>query len=333
MKMFRTPEVLTEPGGATGNVDPGPPATLKKYLIWFTKLGLTCLLLWLALRQVPMKGLGAAFLSANPALALASVILFLAGIIPAETSRFLGAGGLLAERQPGFARWLRIYLQGRPFFYLLPAAVGAEGIIWIRLRGYQWRHASCGFTVLLTRLFGVGAWALAAGISLAAPGGAGAILSGLPPWLGRPGLWVGLGILVIGASAVAPWFMGRFRGLPMAGGRWRTLAFITCATGASLLLSTLAASLAGLATGTPFGFVAIAGLLALFNFAMVLPISLGGFGLQEALVLRLGLPLGFSASHLLVFSALLHLQRVMLALVGGLIFLKGEPADVAIRQA
>ena len=66
---------------------------------------------------------------------------------------------------------------------------------------------------------------------------------------------------------------------------------------------------------------------------MVLPISLGGFGLQEALVLRLGLPLGFSASHLLVFSALLHLQRVMLALVGGLIFLKGEPADVAIRQA
>ena len=323
MTLAGPPELVQEPSGVPGDAEPAAGA--KRYLVWFTKLGLTCLLLWLALRQVPMKGLGQAFLSADPWLAAGSVALFLAAIIPLETSRFLGAGRLLGERQPGYARWLRIYLQGRPFFYLLPAAVGSEGIVWIRLRKFHWRHASCGFTVLLTRLFGVGAWALAAGVSLAAPGGAAAILRGLPSWMGHPWPWLGLGLLVLGMSILAPWFMSRFRGLPMAAGRGRTLAFVACCTGASLVLSTLAAGLAASAAGTPFSFAAVAGLLALFNFAMVLPISLGGFGVQEALVLRLGLPMGYAASHLLIFSAILHFQRIMLAVAGGLVFLKGDP--------
>jgi hypothetical protein len=69
------------------------------------------------------------------------------------------------------------------------------------------------------------------------------------------------------------------------------------------------------------------GLLAFFNFAMVLPISLGGFGLQEALVLGLGLPLGYPAPALLAFSILLHCQRLVLSLTGLGAFLRPGPTQ------
>ena len=71
--------------------------------------------------------------------------------------------------------------------------------------------------------------------------------------------------------------------------------------------------------GLPFDLLTCLGLLAWFNFAMALPISLGGLGLQEALVLRLGLPLGIPAASLLAFSALLHLMRAALAVTGGIV--------------
>ena len=68
---------------------------------------------------------------------------------------------------------------------------------------------------------------------------------------------------------------------------------IAPATAASVLVASLAVKIASLAAGTPLPFHAVLGLMAFFNFAMILPVSLGGFGLQEALVLLLGLPLGY----------------------------------------
>ncbi len=304
-----------------------PEAAWKPWLFWTLKLGLTGLLLWLALRRVPLAGMREALLRVRRPLAFASTGLYALAVIPIEAARFCFAGKLLREDQPPFRRWVRIYGESRPFFFLLPASVGAEGLVWVRLRQYHWRHGSCGFVVLLTRLVGVGVWALVAALALRFPDGAGRILDQAPALLRRPSPWAGLGLLMLGGALLAPAALRRFKGLAVGPRRAGPLAGMLAFSAASALITGLSVQAAGLAAHTPISLPAALGFMAFFNFAMVLPVSLGGSGLQEALILGLGLPMGYPAPALVAFSAVIHLQRLGLAMVGLAMFLLDRAED------
>lgn len=298
-------------------------------ILWAVKIALTFLILWMALRGVSPAEIREALLRVDRSWALPSIILYPALIIPVEAARYCLAGRLLQERQPTLGRWIQLYGESRPFFYLLPAAVGAEGLVWLRLRDLQWRHASCGFVLLLTRLAGVGVWALLAGLALHGRDPSAHLLARAPGFLQRPLPWLLLGLAVMAGTALAPALSARFRRVPAApGGTLAMLGLLFLAL-VSALVSGLSAQAASQAARTPIPLLTALGFLAFFNFAMVLPISLGGFGLQEALILAMGLPMGWPAPALLAFSAVIHMQRLGLAAVGLAMFLGGPGRQVA----
>jgi uncharacterized membrane protein YbhN (UPF0104 family) len=300
---------------------------LKDWAAWISKAGMTALLLWIVFRKVPLQGILAAMTRVDPGLTVLSVLVFLAGTTILESLRLAAAGSLLRERPPSFPAWLRLYLESRPFFYLLPGAVAAEGMVWMRLRQFQWRHVSCGFAVLSTRIWGVAVWGIAAAFALARPNGTSAMLAQAPAWMRNPWVWLaGAGFTVI-AAALAPWAMGRWKGLPVVEHTGLPLLWMALSSAGSAGVITIAVLLASRAAGTPLPFHAALGLMAIFNFAMVLPISLGGLGLQEALAALLGPVFGYSLPAMIAFSALMHLQRVVLSLAGLGIFLAGRPAN------
>jgi len=287
------------------------------------KGGLTILLLWLTLRRVPLAGMGAAFLNLDWGLASLSILLFVPATGLAESARLQWSGAWLALPQPGYRAWLLVYLESRPFFLLLPAAVGSEAIIWLRLRQHGWDNSASGFVILAGRIWGAGVWGLGAAIALASFQGFGMILAASSAVLIRPGFWVGSagGLLLISASL--PGWLARRHGWSIRSDSVRILGTLILTVGcAAIAVGT--AWIAARAAGLPFTIIQIMGLLAFFNFSMLLPISLGGFGLQEAIILFLGRSLGFAPQPLLAFSALLHIQRLVLSGVGLGCFLRGQ---------
>lgn len=292
-------------------------------ILWAMKIALTFLILRMVLRGVSLAEMREAMLRVDLSWALPSLLLYPALIIPVEAARYWLAGKLLKERQPTLGRWIQLYGESRPFFYLLPAAVGAEGLVWLRLRGHDWRHVSCGFVLFLTRLAGAGVWALLAGFALHRSDPSARILARTPAFLQGPLPWVLLGIIVLAGTVLAPKLSARFRRLPMAPGGAVAMMGLLLLAFISALVSGLSVQAAGQAARIPIPLLTALGFLAFFNFAMVLPISLGGFGLQEALILLLGLSQGWPVPALLTFSAVIHMQRLGLAAVGLAVFLGG----------
>jgi hypothetical protein len=284
----------------------------------------TGFLLWAALHRVPMHGIRTALLLVRPWPTLLSLGFFVAGAVLVESTRFACASHLLDERQPRFRDWARFFVESRPFFYLLPASIGTEGMVWARLRQYQWHHVSCGFVVVNTRLWGFAAWAGAAAFALSEPSGAGTLLARAPAWMRAPGIWAAAAVLAAAAAAAVPAAMARWNGLALRRAIGLPNLAMALASSASALIISRAVVMASAAAGTPIPFHAAMGLMAIFNFAMVLPVSLAGFGLQEALVLILGHAYGYQPASLVAFSAILHLQRLALSLPGLGIFLAGR---------
>lgn len=304
------------------------PPSWRPWLNWGVKLGLSGLVLWLALRNIPLAGILSAVRQVEPRLALGSVLLYALGAASIESARLAFSGRLVAEPRVGYGGWLRLFMVSRPFFYFLPASAGAEGRVWLGLRRRHWRHGSCGFALLLNRSIGVGGWALAAAFALSYPGGTGLMLRQAPTWLRSPWPWGIGGGCVLAACLLAPSIHGLLRALPSPPGQGRSLLGLALTTLASILVTALAALMAAAAAGTPLTLDQALGLIAIFNFAMVLPISLGGFGLQEALVLSLGLGLGYPPAALIAFSTLLHAQRLVLSLAGLGLMLAGSEDPV-----
>jgi uncharacterized membrane protein YbhN (UPF0104 family) len=300
---------------------------LKSWAVWVLKIIMTGALLWVTLHKVPWAGVRASFFNVSRPLAGFSIVFFVLATTLVETTRMMFAGKVVKERQPRFRDWLRLFSESRPFFFLLPGAVATEGLIWIRLREMQWRHASCGFALGITRVWGVAGWCLAAAYALSKHNGTDAILAAAPPFLRSPALWVAGGLLASTGALLAPAIMKRFKHLPIAENPGRFNVAMAVASLLSLAIISLSVKLAAAAAGTPLPFHAAMGLMAFFNFAMVLPISVGGFGLQEGLVLLLGLSLGYPAGALIAFSALMHLQRLTLSLVGLGVFLVGQRTE------
>ena len=286
--------------------------------IWLLKLGFTILLLALAFRNVPLRALAEAWGRIHLGWAIGAVLLYVPLCVLAESARLWAAGRRVAAPSLDIREWASAFLASRPWFYLLPASAGADGMIWYRLRRRGWSHGGCGYAVLAVRFWGLALWAIVAGLTLLAAPEIRNILSGTPGWLSSPWLWFGGGCLALLACVLAPHWLARKEHVdlkdagPMDPLLNLGLAFLSASITAGCVW------MAARAAGLPFSLPACFGLLAWLNFAMALPISLGGLGLQEALVLRLGLPLGLPAATLLAFSGIVHLMRILLAITGGL---------------
>ena len=279
----------------------------------------TLFLLGLAFRKVPLDELGKAFLELHPWMGAGAILLFGVLLIPLEAARFRSAGHVYREKDPPWRGWVFLYLESRKFQYLLPASMGAEGVLWYRLKQRGWRHATCGFVVFATRGWGMVGWAFTAAVALAWAPGVPAILAGLAPWMIGPWPWgtgALLGTLVLG---LGPLGWARWKKLPLSPEWRRHLLAQVGFMALTLVANGLSAWLAARSAGLSIPLLSILGLLALVNFAIALPASVGGLGIQEWLVLRLGSELGLAAAPLLVFSMLLHAQRLGLTVAGAFV--------------
>jgi len=280
----------------------------------------------LAFQKVNLGSLKAAVFQIDSLQAFASILCYIVLMMAVEAGRLWSAGRMLKEHQPGFFSWVRMFSETRPFLYLLPASVGTEGMLWVRLRQSAWNHISCGFVLFLTRMVGMGMWACAAGCALS---GATGIGTALPASMFRSPMiwWIG-GITTLVASAFLPLLLEHYRGLVLRDGAMGAFLTLQVLSLGSLVLNTGLVFWAGRAAHIPISPLTALGLLALLNFAMVLPISIGGFGLQETLVIAVGVPLGFAVPALLAFSTLIHAQRLGLILTGLPFFLSTKALGV-----
>jgi len=295
--------------------------SLRAWSLWAGKLALSCCLLWLALRKVPLASLREALGRADPFWCALSVGVALVGVALFETLRLRAAGLLLTETQPRFLPWLGLFFESRAFLYLLPSGLGQEGYLWWKLRKRGWNHSSCVFLVLVVRITGLAFWVLAMAWALRAPAFLAASRNLLPGPLAYPLAWALLGAALLLASWALSSILVRLGRLQKPGTSWAPWAGLLPATGGNLLTCALAFHLAARAFGLSFSLGQAAGTLTLIFLGMVLPISLAGLGLQEALLLMVGRGLGMAAGPLLGLSCLLHLQRLVPALVGLLVML------------
>lgn len=299
----------------------------KAWLALPVKMTLTGLMLWVSIHKIPLRGIGNAIHHINLQQAILSAGVFLVGTLVLESARLALAGTLLAERQPSYFDWLRIFAESRSCFYLLPGAAAADGMVWFRLRQYHWRHRSCGFVLLSTKAWGVAFWGLAAAYSLTFPQGTVTVLRQFPHWLRLPQPWAAGAALAVVVIFLGPAILNKMKYLPLVPATLLTSLAMALAAALTILFGGITASMASSAAGTPIPIYAGLGLMALFNFAMILPISFGGLGLQEALVLLLGASFGYPAAALIAFSIVIHAQRLILTLVGLGIFLAGSKPE------
>jgi hypothetical protein len=293
---------------------------LKSSLIGGLKATATILLLWLAFRQVSWQQLREALLRVSPSLATAAVLLYQLGAIIPDSVRLAACGAALSAPRVPLLSWIRLYLESRPWFYLLPASAAADGFLWVQLKGRTWRMQDIASLLMLNRLWGVGVWAVAGGAALAWDPAHHVAFRDHLALLGMPWLWFLVGLAGIGSAAFGPRLLKRW--FPNIGrANLRASALALCSTLVGALLLTAAACVAARAAGAPMAFLTCLGLLAWFNFGMALPISFGGLGIQEGLVLLLGRPAGTPVQDLLVFSMLLHGLRIVLAIAGAIVSL------------
>lgn len=290
----------------------------KARALWVLKLGFTTLLLALAFRKVPLHALAEAWSHIHAGWALGAVLIYVPFCVLAESARLWVAGRRVAAPSLSLREWSSAFLGSRPWFYLLPASAGADGMIWYRLRKRGWSHGGCGYAVLSVRFWGLALWALIAGLTLILAPGTRNILSGVPAWLLSPWLWLAGGCLALVGCVLAPHWLAHKEHVDLKRAGAEDPALNLGLALLSALVTATCVWMAARAAGLPFNLPTCLGLLAWLNFAMALPISLGGLGLQEALVLRLGLPLGLPAATLLAFSGIVHLMRIVLAVSGGL---------------
>ncbi|HET6329971.1 MAG TPA: lysylphosphatidylglycerol synthase domain-containing protein [Holophagaceae bacterium] len=305
----------------------------KRRALWLLKLGFTILLLALAFQHVPLRALGDAWSRIRMGWAIGAVIIYVPLCVLAESARLWAAGRRVAAPPLTIREWASAFLASRPWFYLLPASAGADGMVWYHLRRKGWSHGGCGYTLLSVRFWGLALWALIAGMSLIMAPETGGILSGIPPWLMSPRLWLAGGCITLLGCALAPHWLARKEHVDLKSAGPADPFLHLSLTVFSALIAAASVWMAARATALPFGLLTCLGLLAWLTFAMALPISLGGLGLQEALVLRLGLPLGLPAATLLAFSGIVHLMRAILALTGGLAAIKGDPIPPGTQAA
>lgn len=207
---------------------------------------------------------------------------------------------------PSPAQSLRWYLESRPWVYALPGSLGADGVLAFRMQaGTGLPPLRIGKWLIRLRLWGLLAWAFTLAAVCMRPGALTGLLSGpfTASWV-----WWSVG----GASlllAVA---------LEETGTPFSRLARLSRPLAQSLMAAALAigwAWMAGYGVGVELSLLQVATLMALLTFASLLPLSIAGLGVQEALILHV-LGGGHASGQLLLVSLMLHLQRLSLSALG-----------------
>jgi hypothetical protein len=298
------------------STEPSRSRSSRTWAVWGVKLGLSLLLLWLALRHVPLASVTEAVRAAHPAWALASLAVFLGGVTLFDALRFSLGGGLLREAPQPLGQWAFLSLASRAFLYLLPSGMGQEGYLWVKLRNRGWKHGSCAFLVLLVRATGLAFWCFALAFALRSPGFRGATAWVLRGSLAEVAFWVAAGLALTAGSMFLPVLLGRMGRLEGYSGSLAAWAGLLLATAGTGFTCAAAFEFSARAFGISFGLAQAAGCTTILFLGMVLPISLAGFGVQEGILLMVGQGLGMPPGPLLGLSCLLHFQRFVMALAG-----------------
>lgn len=267
-------------------------------------LGSVLILAW-ALESLPGPVLLNVGYVASPALAVFSSLLYLAVLSGMEGWRYWVEARRQGIEAQGLAYWTRAFMRSRPWVFLLPVAIAAEAAMYL-----GGKNAGCESRPMIrvlvdVRLMGLLIWALLCGLSLNSPA-ATTLFQTLPVLVSNASVW--LGFSIVGIVIFLAFERRQGRAMP-----WKSvgLAFLS-----ALLLSGVT-ELSAVAAGVPLSMIEVIAFLAILNFALVLPISLGGLGIQEALLFHMCSQTGAHAEQILTLSILLHLQRVLLALIGG----------------
>jgi uncharacterized protein (TIRG00374 family) len=269
----------------------------------------------------------AARLNAATAWAFAAGVLMLLGQLGLCTARWR----LLLERgspRPGFAESYCAFIEGQFFNQVLPSTVGGDAWRVARWRALGVSLRAAAASVFMDRASGaVGAAILA----IIASG----VLSqqGMEPSLTLPIFF--LGVLVIGGMATFI-FLIRLGSLPIRR-LPRLQGLITKLRGLLVLdrryLVSLVYSVAGhavcgiavyataLSLGIDLSFLLIVSVTAAVLLILMIPISLGGWGMREASFITLLAPLGVNSQDALLIGILFGLMTLASALPGGLLVL------------
>ncbi|HRE19033.1 MAG TPA: lysylphosphatidylglycerol synthase domain-containing protein [Rhodocyclaceae bacterium] len=244
-----------------------------------------------------------------PLLALISLPVYALLLSAIEGARYCAEAQRQGITARGFLFWTSAFVTSRPWAFLLPMAIAAEAAMYLGGKGDGCDSRPMVRVLVSVRLIGLLVWAFLCGLSLN-PSVATPMAMSLHAYL--PGGVVSF--CIAGGGLLGFFIFERTQGRRMP---WASVLLAVC----SAVLLSAVAFLSARAMGIGLGFLAVMGFLGLLNFAMVLPISVGGLGVQEALLFQLFATSGVPAEQLLMFSILLHVQRIALALVGAALHL------------
>lgn len=223
----------------------------------------------------------------------------------------LAARGLQENKQVPLLQMMALQLRSRPWAILMPGSLASDGYLALIFPDHMVRGKVMVRALLAQRAWGLAGWCAAMagllGFRVHLFNGTG----GLGIWM-HPSIWaIGAASCLAGGQLLWP---GR---MP-----WR---LILVSLGSPLASAPWLAA-ADYAAGTGLGLPFMIGFQALMMVGIALPISLGGLGLQEYLLLRLSPGPPEQTARLLAFSLLLHLHRLVPAAAGAALSLRGRTA-------
>lgn len=309
-----------------------PASGLRDHLWFVAKLGVTALLFWAIFRNVDPSPVLARLAGLNIGLLLLAlgIISLQIGLAAVRWGYILQvAGAPLAT--PLLIRFMMI---GQFFNQAMVSTIGGDVVrVWLAGKaGGSYRGAAIG--VLADRGFGVftllllvaAAWPLQRQFfATAALGPVGFVLvaAGIAGFLGLAAFGAPLSRLFRGWRPVRP--LGT---LALLLGRVLGRAGMACGVlGISLLihaLSLLAMKILAQALGLDIPFLALAGVVPLVLLLSIIPITVGGWGLRESLMITgLGF-VGVPSADGLALSVLFGLGLTAVGIPGGLLWLRGR---------
>jgi glycosyltransferase 2 family protein len=270
-------------------------------------------------------------LSAATGWAFAAGVLMLVGQLGLCTARWR----LLVEPSwscPGFADSYRAFIEGQFFNQVIPSTLGGDAWRVIRWRAAGVTLRAAAASVFMDRLsgaMGAAMLAIVASVLLAR--------HGLDAYLTLPIFF--LGALAIGAIATFMFVvrrgfpLRRFKRIQTAIGNLRGSLVIDRRYLASLGYAVAGHCVCGIAVyatarslGIDLSLVLIVSVTAAVLLIVMIPISLGGWGIREASFITLLAPLGVNSQDALLIGLLFGLMNLVSSVPGGLSFLADRKA-------
>lgn len=275
--------------------------------LWVCRCVGSLVLLYLVLQAVPFQWTTLSDGLRYPLLACAALLVYGPALAAIEGARYWCEARRQGLDEVSFLKWARIFVCSRPWAYVVPIGVAGEVAMLMTGRRDGWDPRQAFRVLLFVRLTGLLAWAIWCGVASGQAANS-SLFAHLPYPLAQPVFWYGLGVVGLFFFIGHEWL--NERPAPIAS---IALTFGSNALGAATTY------LAAVATGIQMNILEILGFLGILNFALVLPVSLGGIGVQEAILFAMMKDANVPLVSLMTFSTLLHLQRLLLAAVGAVL--------------